>query len=252
MQRVATLAEPPSFCLSVPTPPVSDYRPPSTFASMPPVVKNLLIVNVLAFLAQLVFDTLMNPGGGVGPVMWWGALWPSGTAAVATDAPGFYPWQLVTTAFLHGGVMHLAFNMFGLYMFGAVVERSLGLQRFAGFYLACVLGSSLLQLVMVSYPFWTGAASAGAIFPTVGASGGVLGVVTAFGMLFPRERIFIFPIPVPIEARWLVPGFAVISLYLGFTGRGGNVAHFAHLGGMVAGALLLLFWRYQQRARRLA
>lgn len=235
---------------------MSDYRPPSAFAAIPPVVKNLLIVNVLAFLAQFVFDTLLSPGDGYGPMMWWGALWPSGGAAAAAAqgvlAPAFYPWQLVTTAFLHGGFMHLAFNMFGLYMFGAVVERSLGTRRFAGFYAACVLGASLLQLVIVSYPFWTGAGSAAAIFPTVGASGGVLGVVTAFGMLFPRERIFIFPIPVPIEARWLVPGFAVVSLYLGFTGRGGNVAHFAHLGGMVAGALLLLFWRYQQRARRLA
>lgn len=234
---------------------MSDFRPPSAFSSIPPVVKNLLILNGLAFLAQLVFDDLLG-GGGIGPMMWWGALWPAGggaaAAAVGQTAPAFWPWQLVTTAFLHGGVWHLGFNMFGLFMFGGVIERALGSKRFAGFYLACVLGASLLQLCVVSYPFWAGTASAGAIYPTVGASGGVLGVVTAFGMLFPRERIFIFPIPFPIEARWLVPGFAVVSLYLGFTGGGGNVAHFAHLGGMVAAALLLLFWRHQQRARTLA
>ncbi|HEX8386156.1 MAG TPA: rhomboid family intramembrane serine protease [Rubricoccaceae bacterium] len=235
----------------------SDYRPPSAFSSIPPVVKNLLILNGLAFLAQAVFDWLPGgEGGSIGPVMWWGALWPVGGAPLAEAsgvlAPAFYPWQLVTSAFLHGGIAHIAFNLFGLFMFGGVVERSLGSRRFAFFYLVSVLGASALQLAVVSAPFVAGTATVGDIFPTVGASGGVLGVMAAFGMLFPRERVFIFPLPVPIEARWFVLGYAALSLYAGVSGTGGNVAHFAHLGGMVAGALLLLFWRYQQRARRLA
>jgi len=234
----------------------SDYRPPSAFSSIPPVVKNLLILNGLAFLAQAVFDWIpAGQIGALGPVMWWGALWPAGTSALAATAgeavPAFWPWQLVTTAFLHGGIAHIAFNLFGLFMFGGVVERALGSRRFAVFYLVCVLGASLLQLAIVSAPFWGGPGTA-AIYPTVGASGGVLGVVTAFGMLFPRERIFIFPLPVPIEARWLVPGFAALSLYMGVSGTGGNVAHFAHLGGMVAGAVLVLLWRRQGGAQRLA
>ena len=231
----------------------SDYRPPSAFSSIPPVVKNLLILNGLAFLAQFVFDTLLNAGGGIGPVMWWGALWPIGGADLAAaqnvTAPAFYPWQLVTTAFLHGGIAHIAFNMFGLYMFGATVEGALGSRRFAGLYAASVLGASALQLAVISAPFLAGTGTVAGIIPTVGASGGVLGVMAAFGMLFPRERIFIFPLPVPIQARWFVLGYAGISLFGGLSGAGGNVAHFAHLGGMIAGALLLLFWRYQKRAR---
>lgn len=235
----------------------SDYRPPSAFSSIPPVVKNLLILNGLAFLAQVVFDWLpAGEGGGLGPVMWWGALWPVGgaeaAAAAGVAAPSFWPWQLVTSAFLHGGISHIAFNLFGLFMFGGVVERALGSRRFAFFYLGSVLGASALQLAMVSAPFWGGAGGVGDVFPTVGASGGVLGVMAAFGMLFPRERVFIFPLPVPIEARWFVLGYAALSLYMGVSGTGGSVAHFAHLGGMVAGALLLLFWRRQERARSLA
>ncbi len=231
----------------------TDSRPPSAFSSIPPVVKNLLILNGLAFLAQAVFDWL--PAGQIGapgPLMWWGALWPIGGAeagaSVGEVAPAFYPWQLVTMAFLHGGFLHIAFNMFALFSLGAAVEQALGTRRFIGLYAASVLGASLLQLAVVSAPFLAGTITAGSIFPTVGASGGVLGVATAFGILNPRQSIFIFPLPVPIEARWLVPGFAVLSLVLGITGAMGGVAHFAHLGGMVAGALLVLFWR--QRARR--
>jgi membrane associated rhomboid family serine protease len=230
----------------------SDYRPPSAFSSVPPVVKNLLIINGLAFLAQVVIDGWPMLEG---PILKWAALWPLGVPEfVPPDGRvvgAFYPWQLVTSAFLHGSIGHIAFNMFGLFMLGGPVERTLGERRFVLFYFVSVLGASLLQLAVVSAPFVAGIGTP-SIGATVGASGGVLGVVTAFGMLFPRERLFIFPLPVPIEARWLVPGYAALSLYMGVSGTGGNVAHFAHLGGMVAGALLLLFWRYQQRARRLA
>ena len=234
---------------------MSDIRPPSAFSNVPPVVKNLVIINVLVYVAQVVFDTLLHPGGGLGPMMRWGALWPSGAAALAasqgTLVPAFWPWQIVTSAFMHGSIWHIGFNMFALFSIGPPVEQAMGSKRFAIFYGVCVLGSGLLQLAIVSYPFWAGTGG-GAIGPTLGASGGVLGVVTAFGMLYPLSRLFIFPIPFPIEARWLVPGAAVISLVLGVTGWMPGIAHFAHLGGMVAGALLVLYWKHQQRTRTLA
>ena len=235
----------------------SELRSPSAFSAIPPVVRNLLIVNGLVFLAQAVFDWLpAGQIGALGPVIAWGALWPAGGAAAAAalgqDAPAFYPWQLVTMAFLHGSVLHIAFNMFGLFSIGPPVEEALGTRRFLAFYLVSVLGASLLQLAIVSYPFWTGNVTAGSVFPTVGASGGLLGIVAAFGILHPRATLFIFPIPFPIQARWLVPGAALVSLYLGVTGRADGIAHFAHLGGMVAGAIFVLIWRAQQRPRRLA
>ncbi len=222
----------------------------SRAAALTPVVKNLLILNGLAFLAQAVFDWL--PAGtmdAIGPVIRWFALWPAGVPA-AVGAPAFYPWQIVTMAFLHGSFLHIAFNMFALFSIGPPVEAALGPRRFLAFYFVSVLGASLLQLAIVSYPFWTGAGSA--IYPTLGASGGVLGVVAAFGILYPRATLFIFPIPFPIQARWLVPGAALISLYLGVTGKVGGIAHFAHLGGMAAGALFVVLWRRHERARRLA
>jgi membrane associated rhomboid family serine protease len=233
----------------------SELRSPSAFSAVPPVIKNLMIVNGLVFLAQAVFDWL--PAGtmqAIGPVMIWGALWPAGAAeaaaALGQAVPAFYPWQLITTAFLHGSVLHIAFNMFGLFSIGPPVEEALGTRRFLAFYLVSVLGASLLQLAIVSYPFWTG--TIGPVFPTVGASGGLLGVVAAFGILYPKATLFIFPIPFPIQARWLVPGAALVSLYLGVTGRADGIAHFAHLGGMVAGAIFVLIWRSQRRSRRLA
>ena len=230
---------------------MSDYRPPSAFSSIPPGVQNLLILNGLFFLAQLVVDGQLDPSE---PIRRWLALWPAGTPAAIPDGdalvgiPAFYPWQLVTSAFLHGDFFHLLFNLFGLFMFGAVVEGALGTRRFLIFYVASVLGASVLQLAVTSAPFVFGI-GAPIIVPTVGASGGVLGVMAAFGMLFPRERVFIFPLPVPIEARWFVLGYAALSLYLGVSGGGPGVAHFAHLGGMLTGALLILAWR---RTRRLA
>lgn len=244
----------------------TEIRSPSGFAAVPVVVKNLLILNGLAFLAQVVFDALPSGTFGLfdpiaaGPVMNWGALWPMGgaeaAAAAGQTAPAFYPWQIVTSAFLHGSILHIAFNMFGLFSLGPPVEQALGARRFAALFAVAVIGASLLQLAMVSYPFWTGTYGAGSVFPTLGASGGLLGVVAAFGILYPRSTLFIFPIPFPIQARWLVPGAAVVSLYLGVTGRAAGIAHFAHLGGLVAGAAFVLIWRAaetrRQRARRLA
>ena len=215
------------------------YRAPSSFGLFPPVVKNLLIINGLFFLGQQI-----PPLSGL--LYQWGALWPAGTpdtlvqGGEVVGVPQFYAWQLVTSAFLHGGFGHILFNMFGLWMFGAVVERRMGSQRFLGFYLVCVLGASLLQLGITSWPYLVG--SGGMIVPTLGASGGVLGVLAAFGVLYPEERIFLLFLPVPIPAKWFVLGYAAFSLFAGYSGVQAGVAHFAHLGGMVTGALLVLYW----------
>ncbi len=158
------------------------------------------------------------------------ALWPF---------PHTQLWQPVTYAFLHGGMFHLAFNMFGLWMFGRVVEQQLGFARFAHYYAACVFGAALIHLIMSPI--------VGHGNFMVGASGGVLGVVLAFGVMFPEVKLVVFPIPVPIKAKWAISGFVVVSLALGVTDAVPSIAHFAHLGGMLFGWLLLDHWRNQIR-----
>jgi membrane associated rhomboid family serine protease len=206
------------------------YRPPTAFSIMPPVIKNLLIVNALAFLAQLTFgDFLLR----------WFALWPAGLPDRFPQL--FYPWQLLTMAFLHGGFGHLFFNMFGLWMFGMRIENVLGSRRFAFFYFACVLGASVAQFLVISAPFLFGLGDP-AVVPSLGASGGVLGVMAAFGLLYPDEPIYLYFF-VPVPAKWLVLGLAALDLYAGYTGTNTGVAHFAHLGGMLMGFLLIQYWR---------
>lgn len=209
-------------------------------------IKNILIINALVFLAQIVVDGLPYLSG---PILDWFALWPMGTPEVASSSQGlqpvprFYPWQLVTTAFLHGGVMHILFNLYSLFLFGSAVERSLGTRRFIWLYAASVLGASLLQLAVTSAPYLMGAANPPPIGPTVGASGGVMGVVAACAILFPRAEIYIIPIPVPIQMRWLALGYVALDLFGGFGAPGDGIAHFAHLGGFAAGALALQYWK---------
>ena len=216
------------------------YSPPTGFSMFPPVVKNLLIINGLVFLAQQI-PVLAEP------LAIYGMLWPFGTPDAVPTAEGlarvpqFYPWQIVTSAFMHGGFSHILFNMFGLWMFGGVIERDLGSKRFLLYYGICVLGAGLLQLAVTSYPFVMG--QPGIPVPTLGASGGVLGVLAAFGLMHPDQRIFLLFLPVPIPAKWFVLGYAAIDLFAGLSGTNSGVAHFAHLGGMAAGALLILYWR---------
>lgn len=224
------------------------YRPPGTFDLIPPVVKNLLIINALAFLA---FQLPALSGF----MQQWLPLWPAGTPRVAagpggvpTSVPQFYPWQLITSAFLHGGFGHILFNMFGLWIFGMRIEQTLGSQRFLIFYFACVLGASVLQLLVTSAPFLFGIGEP-RIVPTLGASGGVLGVLAAFALLYPDEPIylyFLFPIP----AKWLALGLAALDLYNGVVGTASGIAHFAHLGGMLVGVLLIQYWRGRLLPRR--
>lgn len=168
------------------------------------------------------------------------ALWPLGL----TDeelfkgiAPSFHIWQLISYGFLHGGIFHLLINMYVLWLFGSRIEYAWGSKAFGIYYLVCVIGAGLVQLLFASYTM-----SEGAIYPTVGASGGVFGLLLAFGLTYPNERLMLIFPPIILKAKWLVLIYAAIELYAGVTGTLAGIAHFAHLGGMLFGFLLLVYW----------
>jgi membrane associated rhomboid family serine protease len=163
------------------------------------------------------------------------ALWP-------LQSIRFEAWQLVSYGFLHGDLMHLLFNMLALYSFGSDIERLYGAKRFTIYYLVCVVAAAVAQLIVQQ-------ATDGLYGRTVGASGGVFGVLLAFGMAFPHRKLVVFPLPIPMPAWVLVALYGLIELYLGVSGRAPGVAHFAHLGGMLGGLPLILYWRNQQRQR---
>jgi membrane associated rhomboid family serine protease len=181
---------------------------------MPPATQLLIVVNVVAFLATMALgDALVVPF----------ALWPVG--------PGFMPWQPLTYAFVHGGLTHLLFNMFALYMFGSDLERVWGTRRYLTYYGVCVLSAAATQLLF--------SAMTGAQSPTVGASGGVFGLLLAFAMVFPKRMIMpLFP-PIPMRAPVFVAVYGALELLFGVTGTFQGVAHFAHLGGLAGGFLLM-------------
>ena len=191
---------------------------------MPPVTTALIVANVAVFLLQSVAPGLVATF----------ALWPLAASGLNAGV-AFAPWQLLTYAFLHGSLMHLAFNMFALYMFGSAVERVFGGRRYLTFYTVCVLSAAVAQLIV--------AAVSGMIYPTVGASGGIFGILLAYGMYFPNSRVMLLFPPIPMPARVFVALYAVLELFLGVSGAEGGVAHFAHLGGLVGGFLLLHYWR---------
>jgi membrane associated rhomboid family serine protease len=195
---------------------------------MPPVTTALIVANVALFLLQSVLPGIIVPF----------ALWPLATAS-AGAGPSFLPWQIVTYAFLHGSLLHLAFNMFALYMFGGAIERVFGTRRYVLFYFVSVISAAIAQLVV--------AALSGAIYPTIGASGGVFGLLLAYGMYFPHNRVMLLFPPIPLPARVFVTLYAAIELFLGVTGSQEGVAHFAHLGGMIGGYALLRLWRQSPR-----
>jgi membrane associated rhomboid family serine protease len=199
---------------------------------MPPATRALLFINVAIFAVQsLTGDLLERPF----------ALWPPASAQYPGE-PSFQVWQLLTYGFLHGGLTHLFFNMFALYMFGGEIERLLGTKRFVTYYLVCVVGAALAQLLVVSNLGQPPVA-------TVGASGGVFGLLLAFGMAYPHRRIMLLFPPIPMPAWVFVTLYGLLELYLGVTGSSQGVAHFAHLGGMVAGFVLLMRWRRQSLPR---
>lgn len=191
-----------------------------------PITRALIIANVGVFILQMLMgDNLVYQF----------ALWP-------WQLPLFHPWQLITYAFLHGGWSHLFFNMFGLYMFGPDVERTLGAQRFLIYYFVCVVGAALLHLGVMQV---TGIQ----LEPTLGASGGIFGVLLAFGMFFPQRRILLLIPPIPMRAWVFVTLYGLAELAMGVLGTEQGVAHFAHLGGMLAGFLLLMYWRSTRHDR---
>jgi membrane associated rhomboid family serine protease len=151
----------------------------------------------------------------------------------------FYPWQVLSYGFLHGNGPHIFFNMFALWMFGREIEIEWGPRRFAIYYLTCVLGAGLLQLTVGSLAV----AGGGVPYPTIGASGGTFGILLAFGMLYPRRRIMLLFPPIPMEARFFVIMYGAIELLFGVSGLPTGIAHFAHLGGMLVGLALILYWR---------
>jgi len=200
--------------------------------SIPPVTRTLLLVNIAIYAVQSFTGPML-----ILPF----ALWPPASPQFP-GSPSFEIWQLLTYGFLHGGLNHLFFNMLALYMFGGDVERLLGSRRYLQYYLACVVGAAIAQLIVV------GTMDRSPV-PTVGASGGVFGLLLAFGMAFPQRRIMLLFPPIPMPAWLFVTLYGVLELYLGVTGSGQGVAHFAHLGGMAAGYVLLVYWRGRPRPR---
>jgi membrane associated rhomboid family serine protease len=202
---------------------------------MTPIVRVLVFLNVAVFgVQQLVPDELLTRF----------ALWPVGRHYLpGFGTVGFEPWQLLTSAFLHGGVAHIALNLYALFSFGGMVERALGSRRFAWLYFASVLTAGAVQLLVVTATVEHG------VVPTVGASGGVFGVLLAFAVLFPHSRVMLLFPPIPMKAWVLVAGYAAIELASGVFGTSQGVAHFAHLGGMLGAAIVLLSIGYRRLRR---
>ena len=209
-------------------------------SSLPPVTKNLIIINVIVFLASLLNENFMI-----------------GTFALFyPTSQYFHWWQVVTHMFMHGGFWHIFFNMYTLLIFGCVVERIIGSKKFLLFYFICGLGAVALHLgveylQMQSYMQGAALGNATALqnialiknTPTVGASGAIYGVLMGYAMLFPESRMTLLFPPVTLSAKWMVVAFAAIELLTGVTGWASGIAHFAHLGGMLIGWLMIIWWR---------
>jgi membrane associated rhomboid family serine protease len=204
------------------------------FYSIPPITRALLVVNVSMFVIEMFVGdaVIVNL-----------ALWPIGTLSLAGGSHGFQPWQIITYSFLHGSALHLFFNMFALYMFGGELEQLFGQKRYLNLYFVSVITAAIAQLVV------SGVAVADP-YPTVGASGGVFGLLLAYGMYFPRRMVMLIFPPIPMQARYFVILYGALELYLGVTGTQEGVAHFAHLGGMLGAWLLIQNWRGRPPFRR--
>ena len=217
--------------------------------NLPPVTKNLLIINVLCFFGYIVaqkYGIVLNETLGL-------------HIFLASD---FNLAQLVTYMFMHANFQHIFFNMFAVWMFGRTLEHVLGAKRFLTYYMICGIGAGLVQELVqyIQYAMelshYDNVDTGLSIIPmaeflnmmtTVGASGAVYGILLAFGMLFPETRMFVFPLPFPIKAKFFVIGYAVIEVFSGFGSSGDGIAHFAHLGGMIFGFLLIMYWRKKNR-----
>lgn len=194
----------------------------------PPVVKNLLIANCVVYLAIMLLPEF-NHFCAKYLQLWW----------VDTYHFNFHTYQFVSYMFIHGDLGHLFFNMFALWMFGRTLEYEIGSKRFLTYYMVCGIGAALIQVGLASM--------LGEQMILLGASGAVMGLLLAFGLMHPNNMVFVFPIPFPIKAKWFVIGYAVLEIVLGSAGADTGVAHFAHLGGMVWGLALLLWWKKNRK-----
>jgi membrane associated rhomboid family serine protease len=195
--------------------------------TIPPITRSLIIVNVLFFGGEFLL------GDGLTLRL---ALWPIHTGAFSNAPLSFQPWQLLTYGFLHGGVWHLFVNMFAVYMFGGQLELLWGPKRFLNLYLVSVIVAGMAQLAVAYLVSMEP-------YPTIGASGGVFGLLLAYAMYFPKRIIVLLIPPIPMPAWLFVTLYGVLELYLGITGTEAGVAHFAHLGGMAGAWLLIQYWR---------
>jgi membrane associated rhomboid family serine protease len=214
--------------------------------SFPPVVKTLLILNGIAFFAQMNFPQITE----------WGALHYWGS-------PLFKPHQIITHMFLHGGFTHILFNMLALWMFGSILENYWGAKRFINFYLICGIGAAFVQMAMIPFEIrqaigphpevpveeLNAAIQQGVDqYSMIGASGAIMGVMAAFAWLFPNTEMYLFFIPIPIKAKYIIPAYVLYDLFGGFNrSAGDNVGHFAHLGGALVGIIIVLFWNRNNR-----
>ncbi|MGH8194404.1 MAG: rhomboid family intramembrane serine protease [Woeseiaceae bacterium] len=205
----------------------SYQRRPVDTSAIPTVIFALLVANGLIFALQQLRPEFL--------VIHF-ALWPLGSPA---PYPEFRPWQLLSYGFLHGDLAHIFFNMFGLWMFGRDLERIMGPQRFLIYFLTCVVGAGIVQLIV--------AAMHGDIYPTIGASGGVFGILLAYAMAFPNNTVMLLFPPIPMKAKYFVLIYGLLELYLGVSGLAPGIANFAHLGGMLFGFILLQYWQRRRR-----
>jgi len=242
---------------------MSNYRS-SFMDTIPPVVKNLIAINAILLLASAVAPTIFSRFGlnvnlyDILGMHYW-------------ESSKFNPAQLITYSFMHGGFFHLFFNMFGLYMFGGILEQVWGPKRFLIYYIVTAIGAALVQQLFWHIEFHSAftainqaissdVANAPALiaqkklffdspnFITVGASGSIFGLLLAFGWLFPNQNLYLMFIPVPIKAKYFVVIYGVVELFQGVANSSGdNVAHFAHLGGMLFGVILILLWKEKKR-----
>jgi membrane associated rhomboid family serine protease len=188
--------------------------------------KAIILANVGVFILQYLLGSSLRLF----------ELWPP-------ESGLFRPWQLLTYGFMHGGLTHIFFNMFAVFMFGSDIERLFGAKRYLIYYLTCVVGAALMHMIVVT-------AANFPPYPTIGASGGVFGLLLAFGMAFPNRTLMLLFPPIPMPAWLFVTLYGVLELYLGITQTASGIAHFAHLGGMATGFVMIRYWQGQRRRPR--
>ena len=229
-----------------------NFNRQSPFANLTPVVKNLLIINLIFFLAYLIFDSKYV----LGPIT-------RVLGAYYFNSRAFRPWQIITYMFMHGGFEHILFNMFALFSFGPILEYYIGSKKFFNLYFICGIGAFLCQTIVQAIevqsitgsmilPFSNHVIDSISMeklkaiynYPMVGASGAIFGLLVAFGMIYPNLELMILFLPIPIKAKYLIPIYIVLELFLGFGQfASDNIAHFAHLGGALFGFIMIKLWK---------